>query len=143
MKTINGNLEMKKDMKFDEGLDVKGNITGYFNLTVAGNIVARDIDARNIDAGNINARNIDARNIVARDIVAVDINAWNIDARNINARNIVARDIDARDIDAGNIICVSRKKKTNDAKTIAYSIVTDRYNRERKEVMPIKRGAKE
>ena len=113
MKTINGNLEMTKNMKFNEDLTVTGNITGCFNLTVAGNI-----DARNIDAGNIDARNI----------VAGNIDAWNIDARNIDARDI---------------ICVSRKKKTNDAKTIAYSIVTDRYNRERKEVMPIKRGAKE
>lgn len=44
------------------------------------------------------------------------------------------------DIDAWNIICVSRKKKYPKAKTIAYSIVLDRFSRERREVMPEKEG---
>lgn len=65
-----------------------------------------------------------------------NIDALNIDARNIDARNIDALNIDAGNIDALNIICVSRKKKVKRAKTIAYSIVLDRLNREKKEVMP-------
>lgn len=62
--------------------------------------------------------------------------AGNIDAWNIVAGNIDALDIVAGNIDAGDIVCVSRKKKSKTAKTIAYSIVLDRFNRERKEVMP-------
>jgi len=113
-KIIEGSLELKKDMKFDESIEVHGNIIcpdGRKNLTVAGDINAGNIDALNIDAGNI-----DALNIVA----------WNIDALNI----------DARDIDAGNIVCISRKKRSPENKTMAYSIILDRFNRERKEVMP-------
>lgn len=53
----------------------------------------------------------------------------------INAKNINALDIDAWDITAGDIICISRKKKTKDNKTIAYSIILDRFNREQKELM--------
>ena len=92
-------MELKKDMKFDDSIEVHGNIIcpdGKKNLTVAG------------------------------DIVAWNIVAWNIDAW----------DIDARDIDAGNIVCMSRKKKSPENKTMAYSIILDRFNREHKEVMP-------
>ena len=46
--------------------------------------------------------------------------------------------IDAGDIDAWDIVCVSRRKKNPKAKTIACGIVLDRFNRERKEVMPEK-----
>jgi hypothetical protein len=150
-KTIKGDLILKKDTIFDESIKVEGNIEGEFNLTVKGNIDAWDIDAEdiyamNIDAGdidaqNIVAQNIDASNIYAGNIVAMNIDANNIYAKNIDAQNIVAenidaKDIDAWDIDAQNIVCISRKKKSKDVKTIAYSIILDRYNRDRKEVMP-------
>ena len=72
------------------------------------------------------------------DINARDINAWDIDAGDIDAWDINAGDIDARDI-----VCVSRKKKHPKAKTIAYSIVLDRFNRQRKEVMPTTRRGEE
>jgi hypothetical protein len=144
IKIIEGNLELKKDMKFDESIEVHGNIIcrdGKKNLTLtgdikAGDILARNINAWDIDARDINAREIDAGDINARDINARDINARDIDARNIDAWNINAWDIDARNIDAGNIVCISRKKKSHENKTIAYSIVLDRFNKERKEVMP-------
>ena len=89
VKKIKGKLTLTEDTTFDEDIEVEGDIEGYFNLKVAGNIDARNIDARNIDAGNIDAW---------------DIDAWNIDARNIDARNIVAGNIDAGNIDAGNIV---------------------------------------
>ena len=78
MKTIKGDLVLTKDTTFDESIKVEGDIRGYFNLKVAGNIDARNIFARNIDARNIFAWNIDARNIVAWNIVARNIFAWNI-----------------------------------------------------------------
>lgn len=136
MKTIKGNLELKKDTTFNESIMVEGNITGIFDLTVKGNIDAGDIDARNInawdiDAGDISARNIDAENINACYIDAGDINVWDINAWNIDAENI-----NAGDINACYIICVSRNKRKKDSKTIAYSLVTDRFNREKKEQMP-------
>lgn len=62
----------------------------------------------------------------------------NINARNIDAGNIDALDINALDINARNIICVSREKKHPKVKTMACSIVLNRYNRKRKEVMPEK-----
>ena len=132
MKTIKGDLILEKDTTFKESIKVEGNIRGKddekFNLTVYGNIDALDIHARNIDALDIHAWNIHARNI----------DAWDIDARNIDAWDIHARNIHARNIDALDIICVSRKKKSKKAKTIAYSITLDRYSRKRKEVMPEK-----
>ena len=68
MKTIKGDLILTKDTTFSESIKVKGDIKGYYNLKVAGNI-----DAWNINAGDINARNIDARNIDAGNINALDI----------------------------------------------------------------------
>lgn len=57
------------------------------------------------------------------------------DYYNITALNIKALDIDALNINATDIVCVKRIKKTKDAKTIAYSIIQDRFNRKFKEVM--------
>ena len=59
MKTIKGDLILKKDTTFNEDLKVEGNIQGYFNLKVCGNI-----DCWNIDCWNIDCRNIDCGNIV-------------------------------------------------------------------------------
>lgn len=99
---------------------------------------------KNLFCGNISGKNGERfsltvkGNIDALDIVAGDINAFNIDALNIDAFNIDALNIYALNIDAGNIVCISRKKKSKNAKTIAYSITLGRFNRERKEVMPEK-----
>ena len=122
MKKIKGDLILTKDTSFDESIEVEGNIKGYYNLKVEGNIAAWDIDvwdidawniaAWNIDAWNIVAGNIDARNINAGDIVAWDIVARNIVAVNIDARNIVAWDIVARNIDVWDIVfCETVKVK--------------------------------
>ena len=120
------NLILTKDMKFDDSIEVEKTIKckdARWNLTVVGNIVARDIVVWDIDAGDIDARNIDAGDIDAGDITAWDIDArnidvwnidaWDIDAKNIDAWNIDARNIAAGNIDAGNIIfCekINRKK---------------------------------
>jgi len=68
-KTIKGNLILTKDTIFEGNLIVEGNIQGYHNLKVNGNINARDITAWDIDAWNINAWNINAGNINACDII--------------------------------------------------------------------------
>jgi hypothetical protein len=102
-KKIKGDLVLTKGTSFEESIEVEGNIKGYFNLKVAGNINAGNINAGNINAWDIDARDIDARDINAWDIDARDINARNIDARDIVARDINAWDIDAWDIDARNI----------------------------------------
>ena len=94
-------LKMTEDMIFDESIEVKGDITGYYNLTVAGSIKAGNINARDIDALEIRARGIKARDIEAWDIEAWDIEAWDIDARNI----------DAWDIDAWDIVCETIRLK--------------------------------
>ena len=113
MKTIKGDLVLTKDTTFRESITVEGNIRCKdikFNLTVDGDIKVRDITALDITAGNIKAV----------DITALDINAYNIKAW---------------DIDAWDIICVSRKKRHKESKTIAYSIILDRHKRKKKEVM--------
>ena len=84
MKTIKGDLKLTKDTAFNESIEVRGNITGYYNLKVNGNISALNIDAHSIDAWDIHALNIDAF-----DIDAWNINAWNIDAWNINAQDMI------------------------------------------------------
>ena len=113
MKIIKGDLILTKDTTFSESIKVKGDIKGYYNLKVAGNI-----DAWNIDAGNIDAWNI---------------NAMDIDARNIDARNIDAGNIDAWDINAMDIICEKRIKKTKMAKTFCRSFIQNKSKLKRKE----------
>ena len=129
MKIIKGDLILTKDTTFSESIKVKGDIKGYYNLKVAGNIDAWDINAMDIDARNINAWNIDARNIDAWDIDARDINAWDIDARDINAWNINAWNIDAMDI-----VCEKRIKKLKTSKTVCRIYVKNKYSLARKEV---------
>jgi len=110
MKTIEGNLILEKDTTFKESIKVEGNIKGYSDLKVLG-----DIDAWDINARNINAWNIDAKNIIAWDINAWDINAW--------------------DIHAWNIICEKRIKKNKTSKTICRIFVQNKSKLERKEQM--------
>ncbi len=45
MKIIKGDLILTKDTTFSESIKVKGDIKGYYNLKVAGNIDAWDINA--------------------------------------------------------------------------------------------------
>jgi len=130
MKIIKGDLILTEDTTFTESIKVEGNIKGYYNLKVAGNINAWDINARNIDAWDINAGDIDARNIDAWDINAGDIDVGNINARDINAGNINARDIDAMDI-----ICEKRIKAEKEYKTICRVFVQNKFSLERKEQM--------
>ena len=54
---IKGNLILEKDTKFEESIEVEGSITGYYNLTIIGNITAGNINARDIDAWDITAGN--------------------------------------------------------------------------------------
>jgi len=129
MKIIKGDLILTKDTTFSESIKVEGDIKGYYNLKVAGNIDAWDINAMDIDARNIDARNIDAGNIDAW-----DINAMDIDARNIDARNIDAWNIDAWDINAMDIICEKRIKKLKTSKTICRVYVKNKYSLVRQEV---------
>ena len=124
MKIIKGDLILTKDTTFSESIKVKGDIKGYYNLKVAGNIDAWDINAMDIDARNINAWNIDAGNI----------NAWNIDAGDIDARNIDARNIDAGNINALDIICEKRIKKLKTSKTKCRVYVKNKYSLVRQEV---------
>jgi len=124
MKIIKGNLILTKDTTFSESIKVEGDIKGYYNLKVAGNINARNIDARDINAWDIDARDINAWNINAR-----DINAWDIDARDINAWNINAWNIDAMDI-----VCEKRIKKLKTSKTVCRVYVKNKYSLARKEV---------
>ena len=111
--TIKGNLVMNKDMVYEGGLIVKGDIFGKdgirHNLTVYGNITsgdifAKDIIAVDINSGNIDAEDMDVNNITARDIDAINIDARNINAGDINAKNIKAEDIDVMNINAENVI---------------------------------------
>ena len=93
MKTIKGDLILKKDTTFNEDLKVEGNIQGYFNLKVCGNI-----DCWNIDCWNIDCRNIDCWNINCRNIGCGNIDCWNIDCLNIDCKNVVCGDINCGDI---------------------------------------------
>ncbi len=111
-KIIVVDLILDDDTVFDEGLEIYGSILSKngnrYNLTVNGNIKARDITAKNITARNIiavdiNAGNIIANNIKARNIDAWDITAWDITAKNITARNITTRNLDTWDITAYDI----------------------------------------
>ena len=131
VKIIKGDLILKKDTVFKTSIKVEGNIQGYYDLKVAGNIDAWNINAGNINASNINARDIDAWNINAMDINAMDINASNIDARDIDAWNINAMDINARNIDAWDIICCDKIKVK--LKVLCKFLIKDKVSAERKD----------
>jgi len=139
MKTIKGDLILKENTTFNESIEVEGDIKGWFDLKVKGDINAGDIDVRNIDVWDINAwdinvGNIDVWDINARDINAAgNINARNIDAGDINAGDINAGDIDVRNIDARDIVCETRTKKSKNAKTICRVYVKNKSKLERKE----------
>ena len=93
MKTIKGDLVLTKDTTFDESIKVEGDISGYFNLKVIGNIACRNIACRNIDCLDIACLNIDCLNIDCRDIACLNIDCLNIDCLNIACGNIDCRDI--------------------------------------------------
>jgi len=53
MKTIKGDLILKKDTTFKESIKVEGDIKGYFDLKVIGNIDCWNIDCWDIDCWDI------------------------------------------------------------------------------------------
>ena len=128
-----GDLILTEDFKSEKNLIVHGNIRGKdgkrYNIKTE-NIDAWDIHVWNIKTANIDVCNIDAENIKACDINANDIDAWSIHSYNINANNINTNNINAWDI-----ICNERIKKTKNSKTIAYSLIQNRYARKKKEQM--------
>jgi len=132
-KEFNSDLILTEDTTFNESIKVNGNIKGYFNLIVKGDIYARDINAGDITAKDIDAGDITAWDINAGDITAWDINAGDITAWDINAGDITAKDIDAGDIDARDIICEKRIKKIKENKTICRVYVKNRSKFKRKE----------
>ena len=90
MKIFKEDLVLTEDTTFDESIEVEGNITGRFDLKVAGNIVAGDIVANDIVARNIDAWDIVARNIVAFAFIiaysAFKCNSWKCRRENGFAR---------------------------------------------------------
>ena len=50
---IKGDLILTKDTTYEESIEVEGDIKGWFNLKVIGNIDAKNIDALNIYAMDI------------------------------------------------------------------------------------------
>jgi hypothetical protein len=136
MKTIKGNLILKKDTVFDDSIVVEGSIQGEdgnrYTLKVKGNIDCNNINCHNIDAWNINAGNINAGDINALNINALNINAGNINAGNIDAWNIDAGNINAGNINASFILCESIKQEEG-SKLIAKNVITKRSGYERKE----------
>ena len=129
MKTIKGNLILKKDTVIKTDLKVEGNIVcegGRWNLTVEGNIDCGNINCWNIDCWTINCLNIDCGNI----------NCLNIDCWTINCLNIDCLNIDCWNINTSFIVCETRKKKSPKAKTICRNIITGRSKYEKKATKP-------
>jgi hypothetical protein len=58
MKIIKGDLILTEDTTFNEELKVEGNISGYFDLKVIGNLNCLDLTCRNLTCRNLNCRNI-------------------------------------------------------------------------------------
>jgi len=127
-RTIHGDLILTKDTTFNESIIVEGNIKGYFDLKVKG-----DIDCVNIDCGNIDCGNIDCRNIDCRNIDCWDIDCWDIDCWDIDCGNIDCWDIDCRNIDCRNIVYCDKIKVRKGCKVICKVLIKDRFSVERKE----------
>ena len=111
MKNIKGDLILKEDTVFNESIKVEGNIKGYYNLKVV---------------GNINCGNIDCRDINCYDIDCMNIDCWNIDCMNINCY-----DIDCIDI----ILCGEIKSK---GKILARKLIKNRSKLKQKNWAKVK-----
>ncbi len=115
MKTIKHDLILKEDTTFNESIKVEGDIKGYYNLKVKG-----DINCLNIDCNNINCNNINCRNI----------NCWNIDCGNINCGNINCGNIDCVNINCRAIIFCDKIKCKEEVK--AKKLIKNRFELEQK-----------
>ena len=124
-KTIEGDLVLKKDFKFDGNLIIRGSIRCKNGIW---SIVAVNIDAVNINAGNIDAWDIDAVNIDAWDIDAGNVDAWDIDAGNIDAGDIVANNISSQ----RGVFCASLKLRAK-GKLKAQTFIKNKFNYPQKE----------
>jgi len=90
MKIIKGDLILKKDTTFNEDLKVEGNIKGYYNLIVKGNLIC----------GNLNCWDLDCRNLNCWDLNCLDLNCLDLDCGDLNCGNL-----NCRDLICGNLNC--------------------------------------
>jgi hypothetical protein len=77
MKTIKGDLILKKDTIIKGDLKVEGNIIGKdgkrFNLRVNG-----DLNCRNLTCLDLNCRNLNCWNLTCLDLTCLDLTCWNL-----------------------------------------------------------------
>jgi hypothetical protein len=111
MKTIKGDLILKEDTVFNEGIKVEGDIRGYYDLKVCGNLICRNLDCKDIVCWNLDCNNLDCNNL---------------DCNNLDCNNLICRNLDCRDI----VLCVSFESK---GKVKAKMIIKDRFNIKQKE----------
>ena len=92
MKTIKGNLIMKKDMIFNGDLKVEGNILGkngnIFNLRVNGNLNCRNLNCRNLTCRNLDCWNLNCWNLTCFDLNCGNLDCWDLDCVNLDCRNL-------------------------------------------------------
>ena len=100
MKIINGNLELKEDITFNESLKVEGNITGDFNLIVKG-----DLDCRDLICWNLKCRNLDCKDLFCYDLKCNDLKCRNLDCRNLDCKDLICWNLKCRNLDCKDLKC--------------------------------------
>ena len=78
MKTIKGNLELKKDTIFNESINVEGNIFGNFSLKVEGDLNCLDLNCKDLNCLNLNCL----------DLNCWDLNCWDLNCLNLNCKDL-------------------------------------------------------
>ena len=108
MKTIKGDLILKKDTTFNEDLKVEGDIKGDFSLIVKGdlncsNLNCWDLNCRNLNCSNLNCSNLNCLNLDCLDLDCLDLNCWNLDCWNLKCRDLNCLNLNCRDLTCRNL----------------------------------------
>ena len=85
MKEIKGDLVLKKDTRFDENIEVEGDIIcegGLWNL-----------DCRNLDCWDLNCNNLNCN-----DLKCWNLTCWNLNCNDLDCRDLTCWDLNCRDL---------------------------------------------
>ena len=105
MKIIKGDLILKEDTRFDENIEVEGDIIcegGFWNLDcwdlTCNNLTCRNLDCWDLDCRNLDCRNLDCWNLNCRDLnfwaVAIAYNSFKCKSWKSERKNYIIKCLD-------------------------------------------------
>ena len=82
MKTIKGDLILKKNTVFNESLTVEGNIIGNWDLN------CKDLNCWNLNCWNLNCNDLNCNDLNCKDLNCGDLNCNDLNCRNLNCEDL-------------------------------------------------------